>query len=235
MGVIRHSPRSATITATTESTFVRIPAKEFLRAFGHRDGMGMKLLTLLCDRIAESDARYAALTNGGVGMGAVKRPKVKVPRPQRIVKSTQPITLFGDTPETKAQIGKHGIPIRTMPFTIGLACKLVDRTNRDRLSLKLTGDNVQLSRTHFRIEVSRKKTLVIHDLQSLFGCRVNGKLIIPNEKFDYLPVIPVRAGDNEIVAGSQTSSARFILHWRRPKPKLKFVEDQMWGPDTIAI
>ena len=166
----------------------------------------MKLLMLLCDRLAESDARYASMSSGASAAN-VQRAKVKVPKPQRIIKSTQPITLFGDSPKTIAQIGKRGMPIRTMPFSVGLAGKIIDRSNRDRLSLQLTGDNVQLSRTHFRIEVSRRKTLVIRDMHSLFGCRVNGKLIIPNGKFDYLPVIPVRAGDNEIVAGGQSSSA----------------------------
>lgn len=226
MGVIWTSPRSATITAIKESTFVKIPADEFLKAFGHREGIGMKLLMLLCDRLAESDARYASMSSGASAAN-VQRAKVKVPKPQRIIKSTQPITLFGDSPETIAQIGKRGMPIRTMPFSVGLAGKIIDRSNRDRLSLQLTGDNVQLSRTHFRIEVSRRKTLVIRDMHSLFGCRVNGKLIIPNGKFDYLPVIPVRAGDNEIVAGGQSSSARFILHWQRPEPKLTFIEDQI--------
>jgi len=186
MGVIRTSPRSATITAIKESTVVKIPADEFLKAFGHREGIGMKLLMLLCDRAFAAN---------------VQRAKLKVPKPQRIIKSTQPIILFGDSPETIAQIGKNRMPIRTMPFSVGLAGKIIDRSNRDRLSLQLTGDNVQLSRTHFRIEVSRRKTAVIRDMHSLFGYRVNGKLIIPNGKFDYLPVIPVKTGDNGIFAG----------------------------------
>jgi len=200
MGVIRTSPRSATITAIKESTVVKIPADEFLKAFGHREGIGMKLLMLLCDRLAESEARYASMSSGAFAAN-VQRAKLKVPKPQRIIKSTQPIILFGDSPETIAQIGKNRMPIRTMPFSVGLAGKIIDRSNRDRLSLQLTGDNVQLSRTHFRIEVSRRKTAVIRDMHSLFGYRVNGKLIIPNGKFDYLPVIPVKTGDNGIFAG----------------------------------
>ncbi len=234
MGVIRTSPRSATITAIKESTFVRIPADEFLKAFGHREGIGMKLLMLLCDRLAESDARYASMSSGASAAN-VQRAKVKVPKPQRIIKSTQPITLFGDSPQTIAQIGKRGMTIRTMRFPIGLAGKIIDRSNRDRLSLQLTGENVQLSRTHFRIQVSRRKTLVIRDMHSLFGCRVNGKLIIPNGKFDYLPVIPVKGGDNEIVAGGQSSSARFILHWQRPEPKLTFIEDQIKPNGSVML
>lgn len=236
MGVICSSPRSATITAIKESTFVRIPAQEFLKAFGHRSGISMKLLTMLCDQLAESDARYSALTSGtNGGLAMASRPRFKVPKPQCIVKPTQPITLFGDSPETIAQIGKRDLPIRTMPFTVGLAGKIIDKSSRNRLSLQLVGDNVQLSRTHFRIEVSRRKTLVIRDIHSLFGCRVNSKLIIPNEKFDYLPVIPGKAGDNEIVAGSQSSSARFILHWQRPKPTLTFIEDQIKTADDMLL
>ena len=61
--------------------------------------MGMKLSTRLCDRIAESDVRYAAL-KVGTAVANIQHVEVRVPMPQQIVRSTQPITLFGDSPET---------------------------------------------------------------------------------------------------------------------------------------
>ena len=112
----------------------------------------MKLFTLLSDWIAESNATHTSITAGDFSSD-VRRPKVKVPKPQHIVKSTQPITLFGDSSEPIAQIGKRGIPIRTIPFSVGLAGKIIYRSNRDWLSLLRTGEDVQLEPYTFKRRV----------------------------------------------------------------------------------
>lgn len=222
--VIIGAPRASTTTAAIETTLVKFLKQEFLLLFGPADGIGVKLLRAISERTAPPPKHEANEDSGA-----------DLEKPKSVVVTDNALTLFGDSPETIEEIGKEGIAINRLPFFVGLAGGLQDRSTKDRLSMRLNGAQSQLSRTHFRIEVSRKKTLVIRDMMSLFGCRVNGRLVIPNQHFNWQAIVPLKAHDNEIIAGGQNSIARFNLHWKRPKPELTFIEDQLSKKAQKAI
>lgn len=198
MGVIRKQPRSATITAASEATLVKIDRDEFLKSFGDEDGAGIRLLRVLCDRISESDGRFIE-----------DKPQTKTG------KDVAGVAIYGASPRMIEAIGADGVKVEAIPFEVGLFGAGDERARKSRLPIKLTGNNIQLSRRHFRIEISKNKRLVVRDLQSIFGCRVNGQQIIPNEKFNWQPVAPLKAGDNEIIAGGEASFAKFAVRWTR--------------------
>lgn len=197
MGVIRSAPRSATLIAATPVALIRIDGATFVKAFGGPDGIGLKLLRMICNRLSGANASAAA-------------PRSDAASRQDIGE----IRLLGASPEMRALLGPAGIIIEHLPFDVGLATGPRIVLDRAKLELPLPGPATQLEPRHFRIELGVNGGLMTRDLDSRRGCFVNGRRISAFERLAQGPSAPMMPGDNEIVAGGVYSAVRFTLRLR---------------------
>lgn len=199
MGIIRECPRSTTILAAGDVRLVALDRNTFLTAFGGKNGLGLKLLRMICERLCTTTDNAQA----------------PVPPDQALRQSIGDIRLLPGSPETKALLGRSGILIDYLPFEIGLSRSGEIEREKGRIGLPLRMSR-QLGNRHLRIELAPHGGLVVCDLESKLGSLINGKRISAFERFELGPTAPLRMGDNEIVAGGIYSPVRFILRLRKP-------------------
>lgn len=198
MGVIRRTPRSTTLVATTPTTLTRVEGDDFLQAFGGADGLGLKLLRMICDRLSATN-------------DLAQEPTEEAPTLRQDVGE---IRLLGASPEIKALLGPTGVVLAELPFTIGRGKDGPMELSARSLALPIAGKSAQLGERHFRIELGENGQLQARDLESQYGCLVNGRRISAFERIEAGPVAALKPGDNEIVAGGVYSPVRFVLRVR---------------------
>ncbi len=199
MGVIRNCPRSTTIVAATDVTLARVDDAAFLQAFGGKDGLGLKLLRMICNRLS--------VANASVGAPPEKD--------QAIRSEIGDIRLLGASPEMSKLLGTAGVVITSLPFEVGRTPGGKTHASERRLDLPINSPAAQLDLRHFRIELGGDGRLQARDLESRLGCIVNGRRLSNFEKFEQVPVAPLLVGDNSIVAGGVYSPVQFTLRLRR--------------------
>lgn len=197
MGVINRSPRSASIVAVSDVSLARIEGEAFIEAFGGRDGLGFKLLRMVCERLTAANSAMGEAADGDC---ALRR-------------DVGEIRLLGDSPSLSKLLGNSGVVIKALPFEIGASP--VDRVivDKDRLALP----SKQLAARHLSIEHAKEGQIVVRDLETKLGGQVNGQRISIFEKFGRGMVAPLRMGDNEVIAGGVHSPVRFTLRLRPAK------------------
>ena len=198
MGVIRSCPRSTTLVAVEETRLARIDGPDFLAAFGGPDGIGLKLLRMICARLSETSS----------GFGAAKTSTAALRQ------DISEIRLLGDSPEMQAMLGAVGIVIPKLPFEVGSGSTDAVVTSPERLSLPVKSKASPLAERHFRLEIGPKGGLYLRDLASQLGCVVNGRRISTFERFEDGGLAPLMLGDNTIVAGGVYSPVCFKLRLR---------------------
>jgi hypothetical protein len=199
MGVIRSAPRSATVVAATPLRLTVVNAPDFLKAFGGPDGLGLKLLRMICARLTR--------TNASVGLA----PSVG----KALRSEIDEIRLLGASPEMQALLGPTGVVVGRLPFIVGAIAGDKVRASASSLGLPAARSAGQLQERHFRIELLPNGELALRDLESRLGCIVNGRRISNFERFELGPVKELEPGDNTVTAGGQYSSVRFVVRLRR--------------------
>ncbi|MGD9538138.1 MAG: cyclic nucleotide-binding domain-containing protein [Alphaproteobacteria bacterium] len=195
--VIRDEPHSTTALAISETSLMVLSKDDFLAAFGGKDHIALKILRMLCERLARVDQQMAD--------EAEAEDEAEAHIPMADVAS---IKIIGNSEIVRWQIGKEALPIHTTPFHVGCH-RQGDGSpalRKSGLSLLVTDDH-QLSPHHFAID-ERDGVLTVHDLGSHLGTMVNGRRI---SRFDPEQTAALRLGSNEIVAGGAESPYRFII------------------------
>lgn len=170
---------------------------DFLAAFGGKDHIGLKILRMICERLAKVDQQLAAEAEAEEAVVAFVQ-----------IAEIGSITIMGGSEIVRWQVGKDALSIDEMPYHVG-SHRQGDGSppfGRRGLSLLVNEDH-QLSQRHFSIE-ERKGILTVHDLGSHLGTMVNGRRI---SRFDPEQSAPLHLGSNEIVAGGAESPYRFVV------------------------
>lgn len=197
-GVIRDRPRSATARARTAVSLLRISRPRFLEVFAPDNPIALPLLRMLCDRLADANRRLAALETDTSGAAREEAGSIR---------------LLSASPVVEAQIGREGLAIAQLPFTVGRRARLGDgpRANSRELLLGVS-DEHHLSPLHWAIDAIGG-VLVVRDLGSALGTVVNGKRVADFEDARWCAL---RFGLNDIVAGGLDSPYHFgVLVERR--------------------
>lgn len=197
MGVVCRQPRSASVVAVSDAVLVRVDGAAFIEAFGGEKGLALKLLRMVCERLAASNRNLDA------------RPVEE----QAIRGEVREVRLLGDSPEMATLLGNSGIRIPAFPFEIGLAPRGGGGKTDCRFDFNIPGAVTHLDRKHLRIELAADGRLQLRDLGSRLGCIVNGRRVSDFGKDG--PTAPLLFGENRVVAGGHDSPIRFNLRVRR--------------------
>jgi hypothetical protein len=107
-----------------------------------------------------------------------------------------------------AWIGRDPIEITALPFVVGRKSDGEDGRANERVDLVLSDEKpYQLSRLHFAIDTYQGE-LVVRDSGSYHGTTVNNQRIGNHRQ---TTIVPLRFGENTIVAGSADSPYCFTL------------------------
>jgi len=199
MGVVRATVRSASIVAVSDATLSRIDGPTFIKAFGGPDGLALKLLRMVCDRLSAVNENNAAAEA----------------QPQASWRATAEARLLGATPEISKLLGNRGVRIKDLPFDVGMAPLGAGGLTDGRLGVTFHGVSEHLDKRHFRLELAGDGRMQLRDLGSRLGCVVNGRRIVHLGDGDAPATAPLHFGDNRIIAGGADSPVAFILRVRR--------------------
>jgi len=114
MSMIDEKPRSAAVTALTETLVTEIRRDDFFNSFQTEPKMALKLLKVLFERLREADAKISELQTSTTQPALA--PKV-LPAVQAATQSG--ITLEGLTPRAAAALPLNPFQITRFPFRIG--------------------------------------------------------------------------------------------------------------------
>jgi CRP-like cAMP-binding protein len=191
-GVLRDKPRSTTVRALSQTKMVVLAKDDFLHAFGgEKNALALRLLRMLCGRLMEADDQLLEQHNPAAGGGSDKIGRIR---------------LIPDSPLVENQIGRNGIDISSLPYSIGCHTITDHQTSLTPTKLLIRSPgNIQITGEHLLIE-ERRGDLVARDLGSHLGSLVNGIRIANFEQDDEAIL---RFGDNDLQLGSIDSPFRF--------------------------
>jgi len=115
MSMIDEKPRSATVTAVTETLVSEIRRDDFFSSFQTDPKVGLQLLKVLFERLREADAMILELQKGDPQNALL--PKEVLPVVPAWGQPT--VTLEGITPQAAAGLPETPFKIRQFPFRIG--------------------------------------------------------------------------------------------------------------------
>jgi hypothetical protein len=169
MSMIDEKPRSATVTAITETMVSEIRRDDFFNSFQTDPNVALKLLKVLFERLREADARILELQKSDAQHALVPAEVLDV-----TPASGQPtITLEGITPRAAAALPATPFQITQFPFRIGRQSPdpllYNDLTLPDAVPL-------QLSRHHLAFITDEGRVGVV-DRGSTLGSWVDGRQV----------------------------------------------------------
>jgi CRP-like cAMP-binding protein len=167
MSMIDEKPRSATVTAVTETVVSEIRRDDFFNTFETHPKVALTLLKVLFERLREANATILQLMKVTPQPGTVpKEPSAVAPARGQLT-----ITLEGMTPRAAAALPATPFQITQFPFRIG-------RESADPLVYNdlMLPDSVplQISRHHLALIVDEGRIGVV-DRSSSLGSWVNGE------------------------------------------------------------
>ena len=167
MSMIDEKPRSASVTAVTETVVSELHRDDFFESFQTRPEVALKLLKVLFERLREAGAMIVQLQSACAQHGVIMRePLAIVPPPRQIT-----IALEGATPQAAAALPATPFHITQLPFRIG-------RRNRDPFAyndLMLPDtEPMQISRHHLALVMHQGQVGVV-DRGSTLGSWVDGQ------------------------------------------------------------
>lgn len=192
-GVLEARARAATATAITATTLLVTPSGIFLHAFGMDNDRALALVKLLCRRLRSTSLRAA-------------HPGQTAP-PQ--VRTDAAIRLLPDDPRLTTEYAMEPVDIRHLPFQVGnrYGGETVPIASTHASCIPARGDT-NLSAPHFEI-LRRDGRLGVRDLGTRNGTIVNGTAITRTSLSTF---VPLRIGDNVVIAGPPDSPFRFRIH-----------------------
>ncbi|HEY6364193.1 MAG TPA: cyclic nucleotide-binding domain-containing protein [Candidatus Binatia bacterium] len=115
MSMIDEKPRSATVTAVTETVVSEIRRDDFFNSFQTDPKVALALLKVLFERLREADAMILQLQKADPQHGLIpKEPLAVVPPRGQFT-----VTLEGETPRAAAALPVTPFQITQFPFRIG--------------------------------------------------------------------------------------------------------------------
>jgi CRP-like cAMP-binding protein len=164
MSMIDEKPRSATVTAVTETLVSEIRRDDFFKSFQTDPKVALQLLKVLFERLREADARILDLQKAEPQQALV---------PEVLALGQPTITLEGVTPRAAAALPVTPFQITQLPFRIG-------RESPDPLVYNdlMLPDSVplQISRHHVSFIVHEGRVGVL-DRGSTLGSWVDGRQV----------------------------------------------------------
>lgn len=193
-GVILDKAHGTTMTALTESRLLEVTRKEFLKAFGEDNPIGVPLLRMLCTRLESADARM--LATGKAGPDRAMLTKVGA------------IRVLPDSETLSRQIGDEGFLIKDLPFKVGKRALQAQTPLLSSKALSLhASSEFALSPEHFEVE-KRDGYLILRDVGSHLGTIVNGQNL---SRFGHEATAFLHMGTNRVIAGTRDSDFRFRI------------------------
>lgn len=191
MALLEDRPRSATITAATDTQVQVISDTLLSRELEKMPPVITDLIVELCDRIKEKDKDW---------MGVVGKAKG--------LTEASPVDLVAQTDEALAVLGSQTVQITEYPCRIGRPSKtfFAQHVHRNTIELDDKTHN-QISRSHATLDFSND-TYVVIDRNSKYGLTVNGKRIGGEDPKSWAIL---NRGDNELILGNAQSPFKFII------------------------
>jgi hypothetical protein len=188
-GVLEARARAATATAIQATTLLVTPAETFVHAFGMNDDRALALVKLLCRRLRNTNLRNTPSPSAD-----------PTPLAIRMSPASERLT---------AQYGMEPIDIRHLPFQVGnrYGGETLPIASNHTCCIPARG-TTDLAAPHFEI-LRRDGRVGVRDLGTPNGTIVNGIAIT---RMSMNAFVPLRAGDNDVIAGAQGSPFRFRLH-----------------------
>ena len=168
MSMIDEKPRSATVTAVTETVVSEIRRDDFFNSFQTDPKVALQLLKVLFERLREADARILELQKADPQQALVPEVLPAVP-------AWEPptVTLEGITPRAAAALPVTPFQITQFPFRIG-------RQSPDPLVYNdlMLPDSVplQISRHHLAL-ITHEGQVGVVDRGSTLGSWVDGRQV----------------------------------------------------------
>jgi CRP/FNR family cyclic AMP-dependent transcriptional regulator len=203
MGVVENRPRSATARAASEVEVEFLTPTEFLDQIAGSPQAARELIQRLSQRLREADDR---IVNDERRSDRVQRTR-KDADSQTAAESVNNAYLAAKNPWLQRQFHAP-LGLGDLPFVVGRGPVAREGLPPLQPDLKLD-DTVpfRLSRNHFMIE-KRDGSYYVRDLCSTLGTIVNGEPIGDHFRGDDAPL---RAGENEVIAGGADSSFVFSV------------------------
>jgi CRP-like cAMP-binding protein len=172
MSMIDEKPRSATVTAATETVVTEIRREDFFDSFQTNPQVALSLLKVLFERLRDADAMILQLKKNDPHSAGINEELFAslalVPSPGQVT-----ITLEGVTPKAAAALPVNPFQITQLPFRIG-------RRSPDPLIYNdlMLPDSVplQISRHHLSLVTENGRVGVV-DRGSTLGSWVDGQQI----------------------------------------------------------
>ena len=203
MGVVENRPRSATARAATAVEVEILTPTEFLDQIANSPRIARELIRRLSQRLREADDRIVNDERQNSRAGGTWRNEAD----HTAVSVINNAYLVAKNPWLQRQL--H-IPLRLgdLPFVVGRGPMPEEGPPPLQPDLKLEDTApFRLSRNHFVIE-KHDGSYHVRDLRSTLGTIVNGEPIGNHFRTDDAPL---RAGENEVIAGGVDSSFVFSV------------------------
>lgn len=203
MGVVENRPRSATVRAATDVEAELVKGTEFLDQIANSPQAARELILRLSQRLREADDRIVKDEGPGSRAGGNWR----AANDEIAALSANNAYLAAKSVWLQRQL-PSSLPLNAMPFVVGRRPVAGEGAPLWEPDLMLNDNRpFRLSRNHFIIEV-HDDALHVRDLCSTLGTIVNGE---PIGNYFRTDDVPLRAGENEIVAGGVDSPFVFSV------------------------
>jgi CRP-like cAMP-binding protein len=203
MSMIDEKPRSATVTAVTETLVSEIRRDDFFSSFQTDPKVALQLLKVLFERLREADAMIAQLQKTASQHALLPRESAGVVRPPEQLA----ITLEGLTPRAAAALPVSPFQITRFPFRIG-------RLSPDPLvynDLMLPdSEPLEISRHHLAFIVDEGRVGVV-DRGSTLGSWVDGQQL--GGRFGLSGPVFFNGPEGLLVLGSRNSPFRYRVNF----------------------
>jgi CRP/FNR family cyclic AMP-dependent transcriptional regulator len=204
MGVVENRPRSATAQAASEVEVEILTPTEFLDQIARSPQAARELIQRLSQRLRQADDR---IVNDERRSGRAQKTQTDADDHTTAVALVNNPSLSAKSPWLQRQF-RTPLGLDDLPFIVGRGPVAREGLPPLQPDLKLD-DTVpfRLSRNHFMIE-RRKGSYYVRDLSSRLGTIVNGEPIGEHFRGDDAPL---RAGENEVIAGGVGSPFVFSV------------------------
>jgi CRP/FNR family transcriptional regulator, cyclic AMP receptor protein len=197
MGVVENRPRSATARAASEVEVEILTPSEFLDQIASSPRTARQLIQRLSQRLREADDRIVNDERRSVQPHGNRQ----TAGDQTAISLVNNAYLAAKTPWLQRQL-QTPFELGELPFIVGREPVAGEGSPPLQPDLKLDDTApFRLSRNHFAIE-KREGSYHVRDLCSTLGTIVNGEPIGTHFRADDAPL---RAGENEVIAGGMDS------------------------------
>ncbi len=191
MALLEDRPRTATITAITDTEIQVISDKFLSDELGKLSPLITDLIVELCDRIKEKDRDWLEVVGKAKG-----------------VSGPVSMELIAQTDEARTALGGQSVQISDFPCRIGRPSDTPFAKHIHRNTIELNDKKpFQVSRSHVTLDFGNDIFVVI-DRNSTFGATINGQKIGGNEPVGWASLT---RGDNELVLGNDESQLKYII------------------------